>query len=86
MGGALDVLVTLAVLEGVFEVAGGGGVDELVVAGAFTGWLSARCWLLRSITTATMIRATPHAQVCFSREHVEEFADFLRESGGFQIF
>ena len=27
-----------------------------------------------------------HAQVCFSREHVEEFAGFLRESGGFQIF
>lgn len=27
-----------------------------------------------------------HAQVCFSREHVEEFAGFLRESGGFEIF
>lgn len=26
-----------------------------------------------------------HAQVCFSREHVEEFAGFLHESGGFQI-
>lgn len=26
------------------------------------------------------------AEVCFSREHVEEFADFLRESGGFSIW